>query len=500
MWNVTLPGQSTNGPDRPACPGPPSGTVSEATIEPPPPPSPPEPRSGLSGTGGGGEEAHGRAIIRLALPALAEQVLQFCVGLWDYYLSGHLAQTSPEAKEATTAVGTTVYGIWLASLIFSLVSSGTIALVARAWGAGDRNEARRIGTVSILIGTVAGALYAAVAWFGSPVLAGFLQLSDTATALTVDYLRWDAIAAIPFSVTIVGAAALRGAGNMRTPMLIIAAVSGINVFTAWAFVHGAGPIPALGPSGIIFGTFTAKWIGGILMLLCYVLGMGGLRLTWVPSKILIERARRILRIGLPAAVDGVSLWAAQIVFLRIIRGADEIALKAHFVGIEMESMSYLPAMAWGMATATLVGQRLGAGQPAAAVALARTAIAQVLVLGVLATIVFYFGAGSIFSLMHDDRAVQAVGTDALQMLSFFEPFLVIAIVSVYGLRGAGEARLPMWITLLSTTFVRLPIAWLGVNAGWGLRGAWMGMCADIFVRGIVSGVLFYRGGWSRLKL
>ena len=479
--------------------------MSEATIEPPPPPPPPETAAGPSGTEVHGEEPHGRAIIRLALPALAEQVLQFCVGLWDYYLSGHLAQTSPEAKEATTAVGTTVYGIWLASLIFSLVSTGTIALVARAWGAGNRDEARRIGTVSLLIGTVAGALYAALAWFGSPVLARFLHLSETATALTVDYLRWDAIAAIPFSVTIVGSAALRGAGNMRTPMLIIAAVSGINVFTAWAFVHGAGPIPALGPSGIIFGTFTAKWIGGFLMLLTYVLGLGGLRLTIVPWKTLIDLVRRILRIGLPAAVDGVSLWAAQIVFLRIIHAADNyaaesVALKAHFVGIEMESMSYLPAMAWGMATATLVGQRLGAGRPAAAVALARTALAQVLVLGGLATVGFYFGAGHIFALMHEDLAVQEVGTGALRMLSFFEPFLVIAIVSVYGLRGAGETRLPMWITLLSTLCVRLPIAWLGVSAGWGLKGAWMGMCADITVRGIVSGILFYRGRWARLKL
>lgn len=446
------------------------------------------------------DDSHGRSIIRLALPVLLEQILQFCVGLWDYYLSGHLPLTTPEAKEATAAVGTMVYGSWLASLIFSLVSTGTVALIARAWGAGDRELARQIGTVSLLIGTLAGVVYGSLAWFGSPVLAGFLSLSAEATSLTVDYLRWDAIAAIPFSVTIVGAAAFRGVGNMRTPLLIFAAVSGINVFTAWAFVHGFGPIPELGARGIIFGTFTAKWIGGTLMLLCYALGLGGLPLSRVKVADILNLSRRTLRIGLPAAVDGISLWCAQIVFLRIIREAGPVALKAHFVGIEMESMSYLPAMAWGMATATLVGQRLGAGRPVAAVAIARTAMYQVLILGGLAGLAFYFGAGAIFAHMHQDPAVQEVGTHALRLLSWFEPLLVISIVSVYGLRGAGETRLPMWITLVSTICIRLPIAYLGVSAGWGLRGAWLGMCADVSVRGIVSGILFYRGRWARLRL
>ncbi len=441
----------------------------------------------------------GRDLFRLALPVMGEQFLQFCVGLWDYYLSGHLTE-GPGAQEATEAVGTTVYGSWLASLIFSLVSTGTAALISRAWGAGDRESARRIGSVSLWIGAVAGILYGVLAWFGSPILARFLALSSTATSLTVQYLRWDAIAAIPFSVTIVGAAAMRGIGNMRTPLLIFAAVSGLNVFTAWAFVHGVGPIPALGAGGIIFGTFTAKWIGGGLMLLCYVLGLGGLPLTWVGWSEARALVRRVLRIGLPAAVDGISLWCAQIVFLRIIHEAGDTALKAHFVGIEMESMSYLPAMAWGMATATLVGQRLGAGRPNAALAIARTAMLQVLVIGAIATTAFYFGAARIFSLMHHDTNVQAVGTEALRMLAMFEPLLVLGIVSVYGLRGAGETQRPMWVTLISTFAIRLPVAWFAVQAGWGLKGAWLGMCADITVRGIANAAMFYRGGWARLRI
>lgn len=444
------------------------------------------------------EPAIGWEIIRLAMPVLAEQCLQFFVGLWDYYLSGHL--TGPGAAEATEAVGTTVYGSWLASLIFTLVSAGTTALISRAWGAGDSRHAARIGTVSLGLGMVAGIVYGTVAWTGAPYLAAFLKLSPTATALAVEYLRWDAIAAVPFSVTIVGAAALRGTGNMRTPLLIFSVVSAVNVLMAWSFVDGFGPIPALGASGIIFGTFTAKWIGGTLMALCFALGLGGLRLTAVSRGEALSLVRRMLRIGLPAAVDGISLWCAQIFFLRIIHQAGDTALKAHFVGIEMESLSYLPAMAWGIATATLIGHRLGAGFPERAIQVARAALQQVIFVGALAGLTFYFGAERIFGLMHQDEAVRRVGADALRLLAAFEPLLVIGIVSVYALRGAGETRLPMLLTVFSTVFVRLPFAYWAVGAGWGLRGAWMGMCADITLRGIASSLLLLRGRWARIRV
>jgi Na+-driven multidrug efflux pump len=86
------------------------------------------------------------------------------------------------------------------------------------------------------------------------------------------------------------------------------------------------------------------------------------------------------------------------------------------------------------------------------------------------------------------------------MLAMFEPLLVLGIVSVYGLRGAGETQRPMWVTLISTFAIRLPVAWFAVQAGWGLKGAWLGMCADITVRGIANAAMFYRGGWARLRI
>jgi MATE family multidrug resistance protein len=441
----------------------------------------------------------GWTIAILAIPVLAEQLLQFLVGLWDFYLSGHLK--GPGAEAATAAIGTTTYVSWLASLIFSLISTGTTAIISRAWGAAEFPQANRIGTVSLLLGGVAGPVYGGLAWFGAPWLVQFLSLSEEASHLTIEYLRWDAMAAIPFSFMIVGAAAMRGTGNMRTPLLIFAFMCGLNVCTSLTFVYGAGPIAPMGASGIILGTFAAKWAGGILTLIVFTFGLGGLKWTHVALPEASALTRRILRIGLPAAVDGICLWCAQMTFLRIIRFAGEPSLKAHFVGIELESLSYLPAFAWGIATATLVGQRLGAGRPAEAIEFGRTAMRQVLFIGTAAWAVFFFGAPTIMKIMHQDPEVQRLGAGALRMLSWFEPLLVVSIIATSGLRGAGETRLPMWITLCSTILIRIPIAWIAVRVlGWGLRGAWIGMCADITVRSLVCGYAFYRGRWANLKV
>ncbi len=82
-------------------------------------------------------------LFRLALPVLGEQLLAFCVGFYDVYLAGLLGKTE------TSAIGVSAYVSWLAYLTFSLIGTGTMAIVARAWGAGDFDEARRIAARSL---------------------------------------------------------------------------------------------------------------------------------------------------------------------------------------------------------------------------------------------------------------------------------------------------------------------------------------------------------------
>lgn len=438
-------------------------------------------------------------LLWLAWPVLLEQFLSFCVGLYDTYLAGHLPDGNTDV--ATSAVGIGAYVSWLATLLFSFVSAGTTALVARARGRGDLAEAVRVTNRSYAVGFLVGLSFAVVVIPLAGVIARFILPEDAAARIAARYLRLDSIGLIFSSLGYMGAAALRGSGNMRAPMLIFAVVAAMNVLASTLLVFGMGPVPGLGIDGIVLGTVVARVTGGTLMTLVLARGVSGLRLRVTELRVFDDTVRRILSIGIPAALDGLAMWAGHYVFLKIIGRFGETAFAAHIVGIRVEALTYLPAVAWAAAAATIIGQSLGAGLRDRARRAGHEAVRQCGLLGIAITLAFWFGAEAIYRQMNTSAAVVAVGAPAFRLLALFQLPLIAGIVYVGALRGAGDTRIPMWITLLTTLGVRLPAAWLcGVTLGGGLYGAWIGMCLDMLLRGVLVAARFWRGGWERTHI
>lgn len=439
-------------------------------------------------------------VFSLALPVLLEQFLNFCVGTCDIWLAGHLpdaAQTTP----ATAAVGVAAYVGWLASMLFSFVAAGTTALVARYWGAGEFEAANRVTNRSLFLAALAGVAFLVVIWPTAPLFAQALRLDPVATRITVNYLRLDGIGLMFSAVSLVTAAALRGAGDMRTPMVILGAVNVVNLIVSATLVYGFGPFPTLGVDGIVAGTVTARLAGGVLMLawLCHPGGRLHLRLEdCLPGG---RDTRRILRIGLPAALDGAVLWTGHFLFLQIISLLGSVPLATHMVGIRIEAITYLPAVAWGAAAATMVGQSLGGRDPLRARRAGHEAVLQCSLLGVVITLAFTLGAELIFDAMHTDDAVRSSGAAAFPIVGLFQIPLLVGIIYAAALRGAGDTRFPLLVTAISTFGLRLPLAWLwGIELGWGLAGAWGAMCVDMAVRAGMASARFLRGRWMHIRV
>jgi len=440
-----------------------------------------------------------RTLFVLSLPVLLEQFLNFCVGTYDTFLAGHLPGDINEV--ATGAVGVGAYVGWLASMIFSLVAAGTTAMVSRARGAGDDDEADRVANNSFTLAVVAGFAFLALILPLAPHMARVLVRDETAIAVTTRYLRIDAIGLLFSSVSFVGAAALRGCGNMRTPMWILGTVSVLNVIVSTSLVYGVGPLPPMGVDGIVTGTVIARTSGGLLMTGALLRGVSGIRLR--PNMLHLERSilRRILTIGIPAAADGAVMWSGHFVFLAIIGGFGNASFAAHIIGIRLEAITYLPAVAWGVATATMIGQSLGAGNVDRARRAGHEGVLQCGLLGALITLVFFTGAEPIYRLMTNSDAVVTIGAPAFRMVALFQVPLVVSIVYISGLRGAGDTRLPLFITLCCTFGLRLPLAYLcGVVLEGGLYGAWIGMCIDMLGRCVLAAVRFGRGQWVQIRV
>lgn len=451
-----------------------------------------------------------RTVFLLAVPVLCEQFLSYLVTMTDTWLSGRIS------REATMAIGLASYVSWLASMLFALVGTGTTALVARNWGAGEFDEANRVANRSAALAATMGLAFYGVIYSAAPFLVGLLGLTGDPAVIGIRYLRLDGVGHIFYAVTLVLAAALRGSGNMRTPMAILGVVSVLNAVVSAALVFGVDAhtgggtpivlLPAIGVDGIVVGTVVARVCGCLLMLGVYSRGVAGLKLSRQELLIRGPIVRRILAIGAPAALDGAFLWTAQFLFLMIVSHLDsgprgDAIFAAHVVGIRVEAITYLPAVAWGAAAATLVGQSLGAGNPQRAIQAGHTAARQCGVLGAVMMLVFFFAAGPIYRFMHQDPGVAAEGISALRLLGLAQIPLTLEIVYVASLRGAGDTRTPMFINILGMTAVRLPLAWLfGYYLGGGLVGAWVGMVTDLAFRSALVSWRYARGKWVHIDV
>lgn len=439
-------------------------------------------------------------VFALALPILGEQVLNAAIAWNDVLIAGRISAV------ATGAVGFASYVSWLMTMMFGLVSIGATAIVARAVGAGDRREADHATNQSFILSVLIGLTGMAAISVAAPGFAALLNMRGEAARVAVAYLRIDALGYLGASMSFALAACLRGAGDTRTPLYILGGVNVMNLVLSWLLAFGIGPWDGIGVNGVAWGTALARWLGCLGFIAVMQRPSTALHLR--RSEMRPNRAMyfRILRVGVPAAVDGAMSFSGHFVFMTIVSRvpsifSTEIVYAAHIIGIRAESISYLPAQAYMLAAATLVGQNLGANQPDRARRSANEALRQTAVMLVGSGLLLYFGAELIYRLLSNDPRVGSCGVPAMRTLAFFQLSLAPLIVYTGALRGAGDTRVPIAITVAGLALVRVPVAaYGGFVLKWGLLGAWLGMFADLCVRALLIAWRFRSGRWQRINV
>ncbi len=450
-------------------------------------------------------------MLRLAIPVLIEQLLTMLIGLSDRALTGHYLETPHLA-----AMNLMSYLLWLLNGVFLLVGIGATAMVARFAGAGNWQWARKATNQAFLLGA---GLALAVVLLGTTLSERavlFLQLEGEAAALATTYLRY-VLPAVPLiMVQVVGIACLRAAGDMVSGLVIMTIVNGVNLAVSWSLVLGLGPLPQVGWHGLAIGTLCGYVVGGLLVLCLLIRGRAGLRLHWRWFRPDGEFIRRLLRIGLPGGADTLSVIACQLWFVSVINRLGDLAAAAHGVAIGIESLAFLPGIAFQTAATTLAGQYLGAGDDRKA---GRSVLMACLVGGgvmVAAGVLFFTMADRLpyLFLGADQTGVARLAAPLLRTVAVAMPALALTMILSGALRGAGDTRWPLVFSMIGFLGVRIPAAyWLAhesieipacglILAGWGLGvlGAWYAMAADLFVRALLVVYRFSHGGWKRVEV
>jgi putative MATE family efflux protein len=474
-----------------------------------------------------------RRVLFLAWPVLALNSLVLLVDLSDRFLIGNLpGAAATDARAMLSAQATAHYVAWFISSYTVLVSVGATAVVAHCVGAGDWRTARRATHQALVVAAVVGVAGSVVALLILPRMVIWMGLSGTSADYAVRYLR-PMFQLLAFRVIeVAGIACLIGAGDTRTGLFVQGGVAVTNVVLAWTLCRGFGSLPGLeflrslpgleflrslpglkslgawpglGFAGVPLGTAISYALAAVAVVIVLARGRAGLKLKWASFRPDLALIYRLLRVSVPAALDSFSLVAGQFWFLHIVNGLGVTAASAHGIAIGWEALGYLSGHAFGTAAITLVGQALGARQPALAAKSGWTAFALGCGLMTVMGAIFFALAPGMFWVFCQDPEQQPVidvGVPVLRLVAFAMPALASTIIFTAALRGAGDTRVPVLFTWVGFLIVRIPLAYLLTSeaVGFGLFGAWLAMAADLIVRGVFFWVRFASGKWQRARV
>ncbi|HEY1068742.1 MAG TPA: MATE family efflux transporter, partial [Pirellulales bacterium] len=407
-------------------------------------------------------------------------------------------------REAHLAAGSSVgYLLWLLTELFVFVAVGSTALIARFTGAGDRAAAVRAVHQSFLLGAIGAVIATAGCLTFGERLVQLVGLHGESADLALDFLGWVFPVLPCIMVEAVAVASLRGVGDVRGGLWIMALVNFVNVAFSWALMFGIGPLPALGWEGVAAGTALGHVAGAALAISFFVRGRDGLRFSRPLFRPDFDLCRRILRIGIPGGLDMLAVILCQIWFLSIVNGLGDLAGAAHGVAIRVESLAFTPGTAFQVAATTMVGLYLGAGDPRGAIRAVQLACLLAGAVICLASVGFYFFGAEIASLWVSPDKVGVIeqSADLLKIVAFGAPALTFIMILTAALRGAGDTRWPLAINLFGFLTIRIPLAYLlAYSFGLGVVGAWYAMVIDLNVRCVLNIWRFWNGGWKTVEV
>lgn len=437
-----------------------------------------------------------RQLLRLAGPSLIENLLQTMLMTFDMMFVGQLG------KDAIAGIGLGGQLTFFLQVAFMGLAVGNTALVARAIGAGDQRAAERIAKQSLTLAIVIAALLGIVTWFVAEDIVRLMGATDNVNAIASGFLRIVSLFAFVMGVMFIGSGTLRGAGDTFTPMLITGFINLINIVVAYTLIFGNFGFPRLGPLGSAVAIVVARAIGAVLIVYVLFKRNRVLPLSWRGDwGFHRDVIRRILNIGLPSAAEQVVFQLGFLMFAAMAVSLGTANYAAQQVAFTISNFSIMPAFAFGVAATTLVGQNLGAKNPARAEQSAYDALKNGTRWMVVMGVAFLLGREQLVRLFTTDPDVWTPAIMCLTFIALGQPFLSVSMIIASALRGAGDTRATLVITFTGIWLARVGGGYaLGILLGLGLFGMWIAWLGDFVIRAVLVWLRFRTGRWKTLRV
>ncbi len=426
----------------------------------------------------------------LAWPIVLAFMMQTSYNLVDLFWVGRLGATS---IAAVSLAGNFFY-IILA--LGQVIGSGTVALVAHSYGARLIERANTVAKQSLLLAFVTAFIIGTLAFLFSGEIMYFLGGRDAVLNLSTDYLRIVSIGfffqLLSFSINYI----FRGAGDMKIPMLTMLIATVLNLVLDPLLILGIGFFPRLEVQGAAIATTIAKCVSFCVGLVILMRGRSGLKLkTSRPWHVQWIVAKKIFSIGIPVGISYGLMAASIMAVFGIVAGFSEHALAALGIGTRIFQFASLPVVGIGVATTTLVGQRLGAHNARGAAMVGNTALRLGTAIMFLFIVLFIAGARNLLGLFTQNAQTVGYGVQFMQIVAFYLIFVGISTTLTGVYRGAGYTTPPMVAGVIKVTILYGLALLVARTLHTGVTGVWWSMLAAYGVESIVLIIWYRRGTW-----
>ncbi len=438
-----------------------------------------------------------KSIFNLAWPVVVEQALATFTHVVDMAMVGRLGAAS------IAAVGISIQPFMLIFALFGALATGTTAVVARCVGAEEHRDASNALRQSLLLAMGLAVVVGIPSYIFASNVISIMGPEPEVLQLGTSYIRWMLPGLAFMLAAMMITAALRGAGDTKTPMKVNAAINVINPILNFVLIFGHLGLPAMGVRGAGLATSLSRGLGGIVLI--YMVFSGKSSALEMKAEDFFtfdwKMTSRVIKVGIPAAVEQFISRAGQILYMRVVAGLGTLAYASHTIAINAESISYMPAFGFATAAAALVGQNLGAEQPEVAERSGWEAWKLAACFMGLMMLVLLGVPGLLMRIYTTDVTVIEQGQDLLRIVAFAQIPMATFFVLAGGLRGAGDTKMMLYISTASIWLVRLSLAYFFVNyLGKGLNWVWLAMVIDWFVRAILATLRFRSGGWKEIDV
>ncbi len=427
-------------------------------------------------------------LITFSIPLLIGNLFQQLYNTVDSLIVGNFV-----GKEALAAVGSTGPLINTLITLFNGISVGATVIIGRYFGAKNDDMLHKAVETTLALTFIGSVICTFVGIYAAPMLLRFMDTPDDVIPAASVYLRIYFAGVAGLLVYNMGSGILRAVGDTKRPLYFLMFSSVMNIVLDLVFVI----VFQMGIAGVAYATILSQFISAILVLTVLSKSTENYRFVWKDLCLNPTIVQQIFVVGLPTGLQQALTSFSNVYVQSYINGFGSSCMAGWSCYSKIDAFVFLPMMSMAQATTTFASQNIGANDLPRAKKGTRTALIMCFGISLVLASLLWIAAPQISSLFTKEEDVLDYAVLFLRTCIMF--FVIATPTQILSgtLRGAGDAKTPMFIMLFSYVLFRQIYLYIVKQVAYIPQLVALGYPAGWFVCSVLTTLFYLYGGWEK---